>query len=590
MTSNVINDDVIYAVAYCRYSSNNQREESIDAQLRAIREYAKNNNIIILKEYCDSATTGTSSDRKEFLQMISDARKRGFTQVLVHKMDRFARNKNDSFGYKFELSKYNVRVVSVLERIDDTPEGALLEGLLDSLADFYSKNLARETMKGMKENAFHSKSNGSRPPFGYKLVPRRDECGNILYSKKRGEPLHDLAIDEEKAEAVKKIFDMTLERRPYYEICQYLKDNNFKTAEGNDFKTNNLLNILRNERYTGTYIFNQYKKVMGPNGKKIKAPNKPEDVIRNEDAIPAIISKEKFRDVQKLLNSRIKKSPGNKIEDYLLTGKIVCGECLSTFCGERKRKHTKKDGTFYRVYYRCRAGYISNGQKHKSDCHNSCIRKEEIEEFVLKQIADLIFSQKNFDAMFNYYKEYKDALCSNEHAINDIEKKIDKVNLRIKNLYGSIADMGYNEELKSMIQSQEQMRENLKESLELAKSFQPPEIDKEKIKKAYDKLSIRYKELSLENKKTLVDIFLNKVVVYKDNVEVFLNVLPSIMCEDYGLDIDSDMINKKIEGDANSPSISNKNVHTHEVCTKCVGSPGRIRTYDLSVNSRALHH
>lgn len=144
--------------------------------------------------------------------------------------------------------------------------------------------------------------------------------------------------------------------------------------------------------------------------------------------------------------------------------------------------------------------------------------------------------------------------------------------------------MGYSEELKSMIQTQEQMRDNLKESLEIAKSFAPPAIEKEKIKSAYDKLSINYKELSLENKKTFIDIFLNKVVVYKDNVEVFLNVLPAMMSEDYGLDIDNDMINKKIEGDTNSPSISNKNVHTNKVCTKCVGSPGHaFDADDLSV-------
>lgn len=228
-------DNTVKVVAYCRYSSNNQREESIDAQLRAIKEYAQRNNMVIIHEYCDCATTGTNADRKEFLRMIDDAKNKEFSYVIVHKLDRFARSRNDSFMYRFELKRCNVDVLSVLEHIDDSPEGGLMEGLLIEMAEFYSKNLARETMKGLKENAYNSKYNGSKVLFGYKLVPRVDKDGNVQLSHRRGTPLHDVAIDEEKAEAVKNIFDMVLERKPYHEICEYLNSNGYRTGTGRKF-------------------------------------------------------------------------------------------------------------------------------------------------------------------------------------------------------------------------------------------------------------------------------------------------------------------------------------------------------------------
>ena len=584
------NEEVTYAVAYCRFSSNNQREESIDAQLRAIKQYAEDNKMILLKAYCDSATTGTNADRKEFLQMISDAKKKEFKKVIVHKMDRFARNKYDSFGYKLELAKHDVKVISVLERIDDSPEGSLLEGLLDNLADFYSKNLSRETMKGMKENAYNSKYNGSKPPFGYKLIPRTDEYGNILYSKRRGSELHDLAIDEHNAIAVRKIFDMTLERKPYSEICQYLNDNNYRTTSGGKFTSSNLLCILRNERYTGTYIYNQYRKVRSINGKYSKAKNKEEDIIRNENAFPAIITKEQFNDIQKLLDSRIKKSPGNKIENYLLVGKIICGECQSSYVGERK---TKRNGNnvFYRTYYRCKGSHTSKGKIIKTECHNCCIRRDEIESFVLKQISELVFSEKNFDRIFDFYNAYKQNLYSQDGQIVETKKAIEQTNKKISNLYDAITELGFRPELKEQLISLERTRENLSDALKKAQSYHPPKLSKEKLYRAYETLSKQFNCLSQEKKQTLIDIFLNKVIVYSDRVEIYLNVLPSILCEDYGLDIDIGMIKNKKEGDNLSSSLPiNKNCEHNSVSTKILGSPSRARTYNLPVNSRLLHH
>ena len=587
------NEDVTYAVAYCRYSSNNQREESIDAQLRAIREYAKANHIVILKEYVDSAVSATgSADRKQFNQMLQDSKKKEFTNVIVHKLDRFCRDQDDAYGYKLELKKNGVRVISVLERIDNTPEGKLLEGILDTLAGFYSKNLARETMKGMKENAYKSKYNGSVPPFGYKLIPRTDEYGKVLYSNRRGTVLHDLTLDEKNSVAVKKIFDMVLERKTYPEIIQYLKENNYKTYNGKDFTSESLLDILRNERYTGTYIFNQYGKTIGKNGKPSKVKNKPEDVIRNDNAIPAIISKEQFNDVQRLLDSRVKKSYSNKIEEYLLSGKIICGECLNNYVGERKKKKNA-DGVYYRTYYRCKGNRVENKKIIKSNCHNSCIRRDEIESFVLKQISNLIFSDKNFERIFEYYDNFKKNLFESENSTLAIKKELDKIERKIANLYDAMADMGYRVELKDQIVAYEKTRDGLTKQLLEIEALKPPKINKDRLKAAYDNLKKLLESKELDKTKDLIDVFVNKVVVYRDNVEVYLNVLPALFCENYGLDIDKNDLKAGKEDEQCSSSFQSlceikKNEH-QEVFTEVLGSGERIRTFDLVVNSHLLH-
>ena len=128
---------VIRAVIYARFSSDNQRDESIDAQLRAIHEYAQRNDILIIEEYIDRARSATTDNRPEFLRMIADSKKETFDVVLVHKLDRFARNRYDSIGYRMELKRHHVSLISVLEHLDDeSPESLILESVLEAMAEY----------------------------------------------------------------------------------------------------------------------------------------------------------------------------------------------------------------------------------------------------------------------------------------------------------------------------------------------------------------------------------------------------------------------------------------------------------------------
>ena len=159
-------------VLYARVSSEKQVEKdlSISAQLKALRKYAIGNEWEIHKEFIDEAQSARSDKRPSFQEMISLAKKKtqSFDAILVWKFSRFARNREDSIIYKSLLRKYGISVISINEKLDDSPAGKLLEGMIEVIDEFYSLNLAQDTIRGMKENASRGFCNGGTAPVGYK--------------------------------------------------------------------------------------------------------------------------------------------------------------------------------------------------------------------------------------------------------------------------------------------------------------------------------------------------------------------------------------------------------------------------------------
>ena len=240
-----LNVVVLHAVVYTRYSSDMQRGESIDAQIRLIRKWSDEHSIVIDKIYADEAQSAKSDERKQFQQMIADSKKQKDWQlVLVHKLDRFARNRMDSAAYRVELRENKKYLISTTEQFDDTPESCMLEGIIESMAEFYSKNLAREVMKGLTENALKGKTCGGTPPLGYDLDERK-------YYK----------INEFEAQAVKLIFQLFLEGKTYGEIISKLNTSGYRTKCNRLFSRNSLYEILRNEKYKAYWFTTKHKAV-----------------------------------------------------------------------------------------------------------------------------------------------------------------------------------------------------------------------------------------------------------------------------------------------------------------------------------------
>ena len=140
------------AVIYARYSSDNQREESIEGQIRECTAYAEKNGITIVKHYIDRALSAKTDNRPEFQQMIKDSEKRLFDIVLVWKLDRFARNRYDSAHYEYQLERNHVKLVSATEPISEGPAGIMVKSMLTGMAEYYSAELSEKVVRGMTEN------------------------------------------------------------------------------------------------------------------------------------------------------------------------------------------------------------------------------------------------------------------------------------------------------------------------------------------------------------------------------------------------------------------------------------------------------
>lgn len=154
-------------IIYARYSSDNQREESIDGQIRECKAFADKNDIRIIDTYIDRALSAKTDNRPSFQQMIKDRSKGLFDVIIVWKLDRFARNRYDSAHYKNILKKNSVKVISVTEAISSGAEGILLESMLEGYAEYYSAELAEKINRGLTENALKCKYNGGSVALGY---------------------------------------------------------------------------------------------------------------------------------------------------------------------------------------------------------------------------------------------------------------------------------------------------------------------------------------------------------------------------------------------------------------------------------------
>ncbi len=222
------------AVIYARYSSDSQTEQSIDGQLRVCTEYAKNNDILILDTYIDRAMTGTNDNRPDFQRMIKDSSRKKWDYVLVYKLDRFSRNKYETVIHKKTLRDNGVKVLSAMENIPDTPEGIILESLLEGMNQYYSAELSQKVKRGMNETRQKGNFTGGFLVYGYKVVDKK------------------VVIDENKADTVRYIFEQ-------YAMGVYVKDIIKALTEkgilnrNKPFARNTVYNILRCEKYSGIY-------------------------------------------------------------------------------------------------------------------------------------------------------------------------------------------------------------------------------------------------------------------------------------------------------------------------------------------------
>src|SRR3989338_6013135 len=275
-------------VLYARVSSEQQAERdlSIPTQLKTLREYALKRNWTIVQEYIDEAQSARTADRPAFQEMIATAKQKQspLQAILVWKLNRFARNREDSIIYKSLLRKRGIQIISINENFDEGPSGRLLEGIIETIDEFYSANLSQDTVRGMKENTMRGFLNGRHRPYGYAY--EEIQMGKNVKKK--------LRIDKTEAPVVRKIFDLCSEGKGLKEIVKTLNDASIKRRDGKAWSISSIAYILKNETYTGCLIWKEYR----------HNPRTETPIIRVPDTHEAIISKEEFEKARRLMRLR----------------------------------------------------------------------------------------------------------------------------------------------------------------------------------------------------------------------------------------------------------------------------------------------
>ena len=477
------------AVAYARFSSNNQREESIDAQLRAIQDYCERYDIKLVGIYTDEAQSGKTDNRDDFKIMVDDIL-RGKTDidaVLVHKFNRFARNKYDSALYKKRLRDIDIKVISVTQPIDDSPEGRILESLIEAMDEYYSENLALEVKKGLLENALQGKHTG-----GKKLLGLSVDSEGYYYP-------------DENAPIVQRIFKEYAEGVPKAKIVDRLNREGYRNQFGRPFNTRTILDMLQNEKYIGTYVYNHTQT----------------QTIRLEGVIKdPIIDTRLWNEVQKVRQTTNK--PKHRKRKYLLTGKLRCGVCGFTYCGSGAKK-SRKNGDTYSAYYKC-AGKTKN----KNGCTNPSLNKEYYEKLIIDTITDTVLTDNAIEEIaVKVVNQLEVDKKSPQVPTAKLKKQLDNVKdklSRLMDLYldGDMDRKALDEKNKTLKAEKNRLEEQIEknEYLEQANKF-----DVEKIKAVLIEFRNEIKtNPDIEYSQAIYNTFVDSITVYPDNIEINLRV------------------------------------------------------------------
>ncbi len=462
------------AVIYARYSSDNQREESIEGQIRECTAYCKKNDITILRTYIDRALSAKTDNRPDFQRMIKDSAKGLFDTVIVWKLDRFARNRYDSAHYKAQLRKYGVRVLSATENISDGPEGIILESMLEGMAEYYSAELSEKVIRGHTENALKCKYNGGTPTFGYFID--KDKLYQI--DPRIGPVVLDMFTQYDKGATMKEIRDK-------------FNAAGVTTVRGKPIDLNFVTHILHNRKFIGEY---SYREIVIPNG------------------IPALVPQDLFERVQERMAKNKKAPARHKAEDdYLLTTKLFCGTCgamLVGECGTSASQNRKYH------YYRC-----VNTKKRKS-CHakHKSIRKLPIENAVV----DAVMAKMMDDNFVAYITDVVMELQTKESTILPaLRKQLEEVECGITNMLNAIQAGIFNNSTKQRLDELEQRKADVEFQI-VQEEMRHPLLSREDV--TYWICRFRSTDVTkLEDRRRLIDSFVNSITIYDDRIVITFN-------------------------------------------------------------------
>lgn len=472
------------AAAYIRVSTQEQAEFSPEAQRKAIEQYAKRQNMELLEEhiYVDEGFSGRKAEKRPgFMAMIqaAKAKPKPFDCIIVHRFDRFARNREDSVVYKALLKKeQNIRVISVTEPLEEDKFSVILESMLEAMAEYYSLNLADEVRKGMKEKAERGGFQG-KPPIGYQVV-------------EKGSPPH---VVEDEANIIRYIFQQFIEeQKECSAIAKALNEMGYSTRNHNAFETRGIEYILRNPMYCGDIRWNYQA------NNRIKSQA---EWIISQGTHPPIVGKDKWQQAQELLDKRNrnknKKSRPQREYRHFLSGLLRCGYCGGAMTYINTHGYT---------YYRC-------NKRIKGSCsHSNYIRVDGLTPLLMKQIKqDMQDIQFSVDKLKTFHHDPSKLL---EQQLTNYDKQL----WRIKSAY--IKGIDSLEEYENHKDRLLQKKNKLHKELMRFKEENPPT----KLRKSHQLYTVwgflQNDALSLQEKNTALKSFIKYITVYGEEETIVI--------------------------------------------------------------------
>jgi len=409
-------------VIYARVSTGKQVENdlSIPDQLRQMREWCKAHGHRLVSEYVEGGATATDDRRPVFQQMIADAclSPPPFDAIVVHSLSRFFRDALEFGLYERKLKKSGVKVISITQQTGDDPSGEMARKLFSLFDEYQSKENAKHTLRAMKENARQGYWNGSRAPFGYRVV-------DVGIAASRGRQKRRMDIEPVEAETVRKIFELYLHGHNgrslgMKTLTTHLNDQGI-TMRGRPWRMQKIDAVLSNRVYMGEFYFNRHEWRTA----KIKPLT---EWIKVE--VPAIIDEAAFDRVAARRHARQpSKTPGQQLASpALLIGLMKCGDC-----GASMTQATGKSGRYR--YYKCTTR-MSIGV-HRCTARN--LSRESTEQIVLTTLADKVFTPSRVEIMLRELRTRQDAARSAEDdRFQQLTRELKQIDTGITRLYEAV--------------------------------------------------------------------------------------------------------------------------------------------------------
>lgn len=468
------------AAIYARYSYSAQREESIEAQVADCQRFAEGKGLDVVEVYADRALSGTTDHRERFQDMIQDAKDNKFDVIICYMIDRFSRNQYDAVLYRSLLENIGVRILYSKQQFDDSPEGNLMRGILESFAQFYVDGLSRGVKRGMKQNVEKGKSNGGNPTLGY-----RTGADGII------------EIEPNESKIIQSIYKLRVQGRSINFIEQWCNENKLTDRKGKPFTEKRIRVILGNKRYLGIYTFE---------GKEYRT-------------IPQIIDDETFDIVQQMNKERSYNMKGRAkaTADYKLSGKLECGYCHEFMWGE---SGTGRSRTYN--YYKCKSRKMNGA--------NACIKEtessDEIDHIISQVIADTFFTEQGIEEFTEMTADLVNAKIKDKDyiQIEELRRKKKDVENRIEKIVDSLENGTPYELLEPRYKSYQFELEGIKGQLALEERVR--KIDKDEIRAFLIDLKERIaNEKDMSQK--FINLLIDRVVIYNknDTQHSWLNVI-----------------------------------------------------------------